>query len=219
VSNSAAGGIATVPTSMETFSGLFVDTLSPDPSQICAIDIAHHLATMNRYGGAPRVPLSIAAHSLLVADLLRHQAQPLRVQLAGLLHDAAEAYLHDIISPLKLALRMEEARCRGVIGQLDGFQSAYSRLTAKMDETIGAALDVDHALFDAPAVKVADLWALRVEAERYTHTGGANWRWPSELPEDGRLPDGVQLAFEEPWQTVRDRWYQRFLRLRLAVGS
>ena len=36
------------------------------------------------------------------------------------------------------------------------------------------------------------MWALMIEARELTWTGGANWRWPGELPEGGELPDQVR---------------------------
>src|SRR3954447_12255417 len=108
-SNAHHGGmLVQVPTSMETASGRFVDTLHPDPACIDVEDIAHHLASINRYGGGTSEPLSVGAHCLLVADLLAHQGQPKTIQRAGLLHDAPESFITDIISPLKFALRLEE---------------------------------------------------------------------------------------------------------------
>ena len=82
---------------METFSGLWVDPLKMQSKEILIEDIAHSLSLQCRYGGHCRCFYSVAQHSVLVSDLL----DGILLQLFGLLHDAAEAYLGDIIAPLK----------------------------------------------------------------------------------------------------------------------
>jgi hypothetical protein len=70
--------------------------LDPQPRDVCVRDIAHHLSLICRFGGAVRTHYSVAQHSLIVADIL-----PPRLKLRGLLHDATEAYIGDMVSPLK----------------------------------------------------------------------------------------------------------------------
>jgi 5'-deoxynucleotidase YfbR-like HD superfamily hydrolase len=59
-------------------------------------DIVHSLSLINRFNGAAKFPYSVAQHSLYVAGLL-----PPELKLHGLLHDAPEAYVGDMVSPLK----------------------------------------------------------------------------------------------------------------------
>lgn len=59
-------------------------------------DIAHGLAYQCRFNGQTNAFYSVAQHSLLVASML-----PDSLKLAGLLHDAAEAYIGDMVKPLK----------------------------------------------------------------------------------------------------------------------
>lgn len=62
-------------------------------------DITHALSLKCRHGGhCPRF-YSIAQHSVLVSNWLI--GEPLITQLAGLLHDAAEAYTPDLPGPVK----------------------------------------------------------------------------------------------------------------------
>jgi hypothetical protein len=71
---------------------------------ICIEDIAHSLALTNRYNGMTRYPYSVAEHCVRMAlcdDLPGHP-------LAKLLHDAAEAYIGDIVKPFKAGLRYLE---------------------------------------------------------------------------------------------------------------
>lgn len=67
-------------------------------------DIAHALATINRFNGHTTRPYSVAEHSLLVADIAASRGASRAVQLACLLHDAHEAYVGDMHSPAKWAL-------------------------------------------------------------------------------------------------------------------
>jgi hypothetical protein len=85
------------PTSKLTYSGRMVDLLRPDPEQIELIDIAHALARITRFTGHGDQCFTVAQHSVMVHDIAR-------VPWA-LLHDAAEAYVGDVSSPMKVAMR------------------------------------------------------------------------------------------------------------------
>jgi len=87
---------------MVTFSGIVFDLMNPDPDLIRLEDIAHGLAFNCRWNGATKRYYSIAEHSLRVS---RRCVSP-GMQLAGLLHDAEEAYWGDMIKPLKEIIRI-----------------------------------------------------------------------------------------------------------------
>jgi hypothetical protein len=195
-SNAANGGML-VPeaTQMETVSGRFVDTLNPDPATIDAGDIVQHLSKICRYGGAVKRSYSVAEHAVLVHDLVVHMRYSQRGdRLGALLHDGAEAYLQDQISPVKYALRMEEHHATAAGRAFHGFEGAYARLSNRMDVAIAGRFDFPPAAFERDWIKLADMWALRIEAHELTHSRGTNWRWPGELPEGGELPADVHWA-------------------------
>lgn len=82
-----------------TCSGQRFDLLAPRAELISTIDIAHALAHICRFGGHTRQHYSVAQHSLLVASIV-----PPGLQLTALLHDATEAYVGDLVRPLKALL-------------------------------------------------------------------------------------------------------------------
>lgn len=85
--------------SIITQSGRSLDVFRPSRAEIDLEDIAHALANSCRWGGHCRVFYSVAQHSVIVSD---HVA-PEHARFA-LLHDAAEAYLVDVPTPIKAEL-------------------------------------------------------------------------------------------------------------------
>jgi hypothetical protein len=133
-------------------SGTDVFLLSPAPDAIHIRDIAHHLSLINRFNGATETPYSVAQHSVLVADLLLHRKQPAHVCMWGLLHDAHEAYLGDVTTPVKAA----------IFGSLAA-PSDWDDATGRFDRTISAAFALHLTAVEAREVKLADLTALATE--------------------------------------------------------
>lgn len=88
-----------------TFSGGSFDLLRPQPSQVKLADIAHMLSRTARFSGATlgSLPWNVAQHSLLVEWLLPGDSTP-ETRLHALLHDAHEAYVGDVKTPVKQAL-------------------------------------------------------------------------------------------------------------------
>ena len=94
---------------MRLWLGGHANPLHLEPHQVRIEDIAHALARQCRYNGHCNGFLSVARHSLWVSRHLDPRrwspdtpsnAGPL-LSMWGLLHDAAEAYLGDLIRPLK----------------------------------------------------------------------------------------------------------------------
>lgn len=85
---------------MQTFTGRQYWPCDPQPHEVFIEDIAHSLSLQCRYAGHCLRFYSVAEHSTLIARSLAatHASE---VALAGLLHDAPEAYCVDIPRPLK----------------------------------------------------------------------------------------------------------------------
>ena len=123
---------------ISTRSGRRLYIQNPIAAQIDIEDIAHGLANQCRFNGQTSNFYSVAQHSVIVASIL-----PPELKLAGLLHDASEAYLGDIVQPLKELL------------------PEYSIIESKFNNVIGQRFNVDLNHHDQ--VKKADLIALATE--------------------------------------------------------
>lgn len=75
--------------------------LDPRPEEIEITDIAHALSHICRWGGHCKRFYSVAQHSVMVARM----GETIEEKRWGLLHDAAEAYIGDMIRPLKRQMR------------------------------------------------------------------------------------------------------------------
>jgi len=82
---------------MQTYTGRKFTPLNPSPADIDIVDIAHALSMTCRFGGHCKQFYSVAQHSVLMAE----KAAP-EDKLRALLHDAAEAYIGDLIRPVKV---------------------------------------------------------------------------------------------------------------------
>lgn len=120
---------------IQTYTGRVAFTVfEPKAEQIAIEDISHALALTCRFGGHSMIHYSVAQHSVLMASIA-----PEEYRLEALMHDAAEAYLGDMVRPLKLrmpefvaaerlvedaiierfGLRLREPECARVIKELD----------------------------------------------------------------------------------------------------
>lgn len=111
---------------LRTASGLTFDIANPTPEMVRIEDIAHALSRICRFGGHVEVEwYSVAEHCLLCAELAHRDKLPPEAKLAVLLHDAAEAYIGDVIKPLKVML------------------PEYDAIEAGVEAAVAAALEVD----------------------------------------------------------------------------
>lgn len=153
-----------------TVSGHDAFMLYPEESYIDIHDIGVALGRIPRWGGRTSVydmRYSVAEHSVMVSKLCNPEHA-----LIGLLHDAVEAYLGDVISPLK--------RC---------IQEAYLPIEMSWAKEIGKRFGLGDKIAFLPVdVQCADLIALQVENYDLMKPRrlGAVWgpdKRPTTLPE------------------------------------
>ena len=164
--------IQPAPINIHTFSGIAFDLLNPQPEMILLEDIIHSLSLINRFNGAAKFPYSVAQHSLYVAGLL-----PDELKLHGLLHDAPEAYVGDMVSPLKKIM------------------SQYKEVEANISRVVANVFGLS---YPAPAeVKKADLAVLSAEREQVLNPSYGPWYKDFPLPADIHIE-------EMSWSQVKD---------------
>lgn len=100
---------------MQTISGRAVDLFLPKRETIVIEDIAASLSRIPRFNGHTREFYSVAQHCYLVSRYLEHQSLASEPEfttllLAGMLHDAHEAYLGDITSPVAAMLECQRLK-------------------------------------------------------------------------------------------------------------
>lgn len=164
---------------IQTYTGIRFFPWRPRPEDVHLEDIAHALAQLPRYGGHLPMPYSVAQHSLLVA---RHCPPALR--LIGLLHDATEAYVGDMMRPVKEGLR------------------SFQLLESRIWEAIALRFELPVSI---PAeVKLIDNRALTTEVRQLIPSPA--WQWGSHLPWDP-LPERIHPI---PWRDAKHAFIDLF---------
>ncbi|MEG1345026.1 MAG: HD domain-containing protein [Terrisporobacter sp.] len=88
-----------------TFSKVSFNPLNPSKDDILIEDIAHSLSLITRANGHFSEFYSVAQHSIACCEEAIARGYNNKVILACLLHDASEAYISDIIRPVKRNLQ------------------------------------------------------------------------------------------------------------------
>ena len=133
---------------IETFTGEAFDLCQPLASSVHTIDIAHALSNLCRYTGHTSHFYSVAEHSINVARWMARHGGTDHEALLGLLHDAHEAYVGDLNSPLKHIL------------------PEYSEIADNIQAAIETHFGLDRPNgYEATFIKAADLHFLKAEAK------------------------------------------------------
>jgi len=128
-----------------TISGIKFDLLNPTPEQIKLIDIAHSLSMTNRFNGHTQFPYSVAQHSLAVAEMVDAP-----YKLGALLHDAGEAYIGDIITPIKRLLPKAKEIENCILDVIfTKYGAIYTEEVSQVDQNMGLT-EAIKLQFDAP---------------------------------------------------------------------
>lgn len=164
------------PNNMRTWTGRRIDPLTMTSADVDIKDIAHALARQCRYNGHTWGHLSVARHSLWVSDHLIDK-YGIVLGAAGLLHDAAEAYVGDMIRPLK---------------NHPALGAAFAEIEHHVEDAIAVRFGV---VLSDPLIKQADRYVLlNIEM------GGprAQYMWDSTYNED-------ELAFLKQFVALKGR--------------
>ena len=135
-----------------TYTGKRFDLVDPRPSDVNIIDIAHALANSGRFAGHTRSFYPIAQHCVLGSYLV-----PIQFARAFLLHDAREAYVGDVSSPLKQLL------------------PEYHAIEERVATVVDAAFEIPATVAHAPEIKHADLVMLATERRDLMPSDPAPW--------------------------------------------
>jgi len=184
MTDSSTTGMVTTPY-VSTFLGNRFYPLEPRIDRVDIEDIAHGLAYQCRFNGQTREFYSVAQHSLVVASLV-----PNDLRLAALLHDAAEAYLGDMVKPLKVLL------------------PAFAAIEEQVSAIIAHAFDVDFTNYGP--IKRADLIALATEKRDLMPHSTERWEY---LDNVRPLPE--RIVAMQPGE-AKQAFLSEFTRLRSA---
>lgn len=154
--------------------------------EIDPFDIAHALSNVCRFAGHTIDFYSVAQHCVHVAEWL-----PDELKLWGLMHDAAEAYIGDVVGPIKKAFSV---RVRvGLAWELNALTACEDRLLQTIAQRFGLSWPMPSA------VKEMDRRFLVTEMRDLTrHHGG----WQAEADAYGVKPLDIRIT---PWAPARAR--------------
>lgn len=127
---------------IQTYTGKLFNPLAlenEDCGPIDLMDIAHALSHLCRFNGHTKRFYSVGEHSLHVSCVLA-QTSP-ENQAWGLLHDAAEAYLGDMVRPIKK--------------RMPDFQVIEDRLLQRIAKRFGLPWPIPAVVFDADDIMLA----------------------------------------------------------------
>jgi hypothetical protein len=127
---------------IRTYTGIRMDPFEIKPKQVKAEDIAHALSMMVRANGHLDSFFSIAQHCLNCAIEAENRGLSQRIQLACLLHDAAECYIADVPRPVKHRLNGYAQIEQRVA---DAVYAAFG-ISDLSDEELKAVDDIDNAM-------------------------------------------------------------------------
>ncbi len=162
---------------IRTVAGRYFDFMAPHRSAFGIEEIAHALANLCRFTGHTTEFYSVAQHSVIVSSIV-----PFEDAMHGLLHDAAEAFVGDVASPLKRLL--------------PEYRAIEKRVEAAVLERFGLAPEFPES------VKRADLILLLTE-QRDLMRNNDEWRQTDVQP----LPHRI-----DPWppEKARDAFIARY---------
>lgn len=176
---------------IQTYTGIGFDPLNPESSKIRIMDIAHSLSMQARFTGHIREFYSVAQHCVLGSLFIDRE-----YALQFLLHDASEAYLTDVPTPVKRILPM--------------YQTAENNLQENIYDRFGIITTEE----SNAAVKEIDLRMLKTERE-WLMAWGREVEWGLDdiksLPIRYNYGDEYYSPWD--WRKAKNLFLERFAEL------
>lgn len=174
---------------IQTYTGGKFDFNDLENSDIRIEDIAHALSMICRYSGHCLKFHSVAEHSVFVSKHV-----PPEFALEGLLHDATEAYINDMVSPLKPLF------------------PEFKKLESKIWDQICRTFWLTPGI-KSPEVKWADNLALGTEVAQ-NMIKGPEWSWvPPKCDEELKFlsPPAAEMLFLDRYEELTGFKVERFV--------
>jgi len=196
---------------IQTFTGRQFFPFVPRKEDVCIEDIAHHLANRCRFSGACDPFYSVAQHSVMVAEWAMSMVDPVDIQFAGkpeefgrknvgkmaLMHDSAEAYLGDVVSPYK----------HDVFFQVEGEVRLFADVERRLLITIFAALSIPWDSWIWSWVDQIDRRMLITEAKQLMASAPVDWTTACDpFPDLEIRPDdpcAAEAKFHSCWESLQ----------------
>lgn len=150
-----------------TWSGKHFHLWDAKPEEVCIEDIAHALSLQCRFNGHVDRFYSVAEHSVIMSRLVEPG-----MELAGLMHDSAEAYIGDMVSPLKHS------------GHLD----AYKAVEELVGRVICQHFGIEYGQTESPDLKILDRRLCATEAKTFFPEPPG---WTGTFKDTSIVPEGL----------------------------
>lgn len=179
---------------MQLFSGKPFFLTDPRAEDMTIEDIAHSLSNQCRFNGHTREFYSVAQHCVLVSKNV-----PPEYAMAGLMHDAGEAYVSDLAKPVKVIV-----------------QGEFKALERRIDLVVCEAFGLRYRDCHAGVVKDADMRILATEKrDLMNNAKGVCWGTLLE-PYDFIInpigPKEAERLFLKRYKKLKDIKYINYLK-------
>lgn len=177
---------------MGTSTGKKFWPLDPRPEDVDVRDVARGLAMTCRYGGQVKRYYSVSEHCVLVS---RHVAPELA--LKALFHDCAEAYIGDMIRPLKHQAEMS------------AFRDAEKKIEAAIYAHLGLVVTPEeHAMIKEvdDRILIDEICALSARPDYYLSTPLLKDKQALGITIESWSPTNAEIAFRTRAEVLGLKW-------------
>lgn len=186
-----------------TYTKRYVDPFNASPDDIHILDIGRGLSNITRFGGQLDRFYSVAAHSVMMS-----RVAPEGQKLWAFLHDASEAYLMDIPTPIKKHPAMEgyrnaEESLLGVIAEAYGLPTLEPVGDMKRLDTLMAVAEMQvlmgwyfNIIPNRPIIEKHNITGIELDMME---------TWIAAIDEMPRTPEGqYEVWFDTAVELTRD---------------